>query len=671
VASCAPDSDGAGPEGFDEAAELEPGPLLGKDDSAGVPGLPVRGDYSDTMVWRADNRWEDTDTPAAREAGLAWGADSGISWDDKFAAWIGSLGRVPAVGSGDTFELTTPWGKSLPAPKLDCADVAIMLRASFAAWYRLPFFMTSYDRGRRIYFGHFGIRTADGIWNDMPRFAQAYADHSDMSPEAYTAAWPRDETLRRRGVQSGDDQAFLGEGARTGTYLDEIHLNKRAGHFIRLLMIFMGSAHLADSANTFNLVPEALRTGDTLLFRRARNGSGHTMVVVRVAALSGGRLQAEDVYGNLPPDQPVWQDQAATKRNFTNDEGGGPSTNSVGETYSHIGGGLKRWRVAKDVGGRWTNTWMAVDEASWMDDRDYDRIGARPMRFEALLGEVTPEERRDLLISIIEQKRDHLRRYPASCSAREAREQAFEDLYVLMQDELGMTRDAVDVSYRALDDYVFAELDYSMSKTCCWNSSTAAMYRVIMDREEERQSVMCDVPTVFMARGGGYDLFREYALSTGRGDQWVAWSADEACPQAGVLDDVELPHAWTAWCSLGAPVEPPLGCTEDAAEDNDDADSAHPLSPGTFDGATCDGDDDWFSIPGDGRTLAVTLSFDHTRGDLDLELRSAAGDSIAQSTGVSDTERVEAPTTPDETYFVRVYGYSGAEGAYTLTVDLH
>jgi len=666
VAACAPggDSGGGEPWEFDEAEELDPGGLLGKEDNAGIPGLPVDGDYADTRVWPATNRWEDTDTPAAREAGIAWEADSGLTWDEKFARWIRSLERVPAVGRGDTFEITTPWGKSLPAPELDCADVAIMLRASFAAWYELPFYMSAYGRDGRIYFGHFGIRTRNGIWNDMPRFARAYQDYSDIAPAEYEADWPEDGKLRRRGVQSGDDQVFLGEGARTGTYLDEIHLNKRAGHFIRLLLIFTGSAHLADSLNTYNLVPEAVRTGDTLLFRRARNGSGHTMVVMRVEHLTGGRMQLEDAYGNLPPAQPVWQDPAATKRNFTNDEGGGPSMNSVGETYSHIGGGLKRWRVAKDVDGRWTNTWMAGDEASWIDDRDFERIGARPARFDQLLGEVSPEERRDLLLSIIEEKRDHLRRYPASCSAREAR------LYELMSDELGVTPAEVDAEYRILDDYVFAELDYNNSKTCCWNSSTSLMYSVIMEYNEALQESACTEPVVFMARDGGYALFQEYAASTGRADGWVPWSADESCPQADVLNDVEVEHAWTPWCSLGIEPDPMPTCEEDAAEDNDSDAEAHALGPGTFDGAVCDGDDDFFAVTGDGRDLVVTLSFDHSAGDLDLELRSEAGDFIALSNGVSDTESLEETTVAGDAYHVRVFGYGGASGDYMLSVEL-
>ena len=46
--------------------------------------LPVSTDPS-TQVWAVTAAWSDTATPAARAAGLAWPADSGLRWDEKFA----------------------------------------------------------------------------------------------------------------------------------------------------------------------------------------------------------------------------------------------------------------------------------------------------------------------------------------------------------------------------------------------------------------------------------------------------------------------------------------------------------------------------------------------------------------------------------------------------------
>ena len=538
--ACSVDGDD---DGLDEAAELEPGGLVGKEDNVGVAALPVNGNYAQTMVWEVRNQWEDTNTPAARAAGLAWGEDSGLNWDEKFAAWVQSLQPAEGHTVPTTFTLTTPWGKSLPAPKLDCANVALMLRASFAAWYNLPFYMVAFDGATPVYFGHFGIRTPNGVWNNMPNFATAYQDHTNLTPAQYTANWPRDNVLRARGTQDGDDQPFLEPGARTGAYLDEIHLNKRAGHFVRLLMIFTGSMHLADSRNTFNLAPTAVRAGDPLLWRWQAQGVGHTMLTVRVEELGDGRLEAQSVFGNLPPNQPRWTDAVETKRQFTDVRGGGHDGST---DYAPLNGGLKRFRVAKNIGGFWTNTWMAADEASWVNDTDHERMRRRPGEFEDLLGQVSPEQLRDALLNVIAQRRAHLRDFPASCAARTAREQAFTELYGVMEREFGMSIADVDAEYREFEDYVFAQLVYEQSKTCCWNSTNRTMYETIMSLNEQLQAEAgdaCVEPLVFKARGGDYDVFREH-----RSLGWVAWSEDENCPQRNAVDDLEATGSWTPFC---------------------------------------------------------------------------------------------------------------------------
>jgi hypothetical protein len=532
-----------GDDGLDGAELLEVGGPVGKEDNAGVGALPVNGNYADTTVWQVLNQWEDTDTPAAREAGLAWGPDSGLNWDEKFSAWVESLEQVDGDTVPTTFRLTTPWGKSLPAPKLDCANVALTLRASFAAWYNLPFYMVAFDGGQAVYFGHFGMRTSSGIWNNMPKFATAYQDFTHLSPAEYGANWPTDSLLRARGTQPGDDQPFLEPGARTGAYLDEIHLNKRAGHFIRLLLIFTGSMHLADSRNTYNLTPASIRPGDVLLWRWQAQGVGHTMLTVRVDELGDGRLEAQNVFGNLPPNQPRWTDAVESKRQFTDERGGGHNGTT---DFAPLNGGLKRFRVTKNIGGIWTNTWMAGDEASWVNDTDHERMRRRPKEFEDLLGQVSPDQLRDALLNVIAQRRAHLRDFPASCAARAAREQAFTELYSLMEREFGMTAADVDAEFRTFEDYVFAELVYEQSKTCCWNSTNNMMYETVMSLNEELQQEAgeaCVQPLVFKARDGDYEVFRQHQ-SLG----WAPWSEDEACPQRNVLEDQEVDGSWTPFC---------------------------------------------------------------------------------------------------------------------------
>ena len=540
---------------LDGTTELDPGGPLGKEDSAGVAGLPVAGDYAATQAWVVTNQWEDTDTADARKAGMAWTASSGLTWDQKFSAWVGSFQQVDSLSWFKTVAISTPFGKSVPGPKIDCADLAILLRFSFAAWYHLPIYLVGYDGATRVYFGHFGVRTATGQWSMSSKFA-SYADYSSETPAQYGAKWPSDVPLRSRGISAGDDLPFLGAGAREGAFLDEIHLNKRAARLIMFTQAFLGSHNMVDSLNTYNLVPEAVRTGDVLMFARSRTVDGHTTIVTRVDHVDQGRMTAESIYGNDPPAQPAWQSPADTRSLFTDNEAGGPDVNTPyggTTTYAKLNGGLKRFRVAKVQNGKWINTWMNADEASWINDTDYAKIGARVAQFAALLGDPDPMLQRDQLLGVIAEKRTYLQDHPSSCAARTGREDAFGQLYTLMADSFGMDRAAVDAQYRTtIDDYIFAPLDYSKSRTCCWNHTNHAMYDIIAAYEAAQEAAGgCVDPTIFKLTANSYDPFTSYAATTPNASAWVSWSADESCEAQNATDDVVLPPAGlTPWCSL-------------------------------------------------------------------------------------------------------------------------
>jgi len=545
VAACASD---------DSVTELDQGPAIGKDDSIGIPALPVAGNYSATQAWVVTNQWEDTDTPSAQAAGIAWSANSGLTWDQKYSAWVGSLQKTPNMdNSFTTVLISTPFGKSVPGPKIDCADTAIMLRMSFAAWYHLPFYMVGYDGSTPVFFGHFGVRTASGQWSHAPAYATAYADYSSEDPAQYTATWPQDTKLRTSGISKGDELPFLGPGARLGAFLDEIHLNKRAAHIVMFAQAYLGSHNMVDSRNTYEVTPESLRTGDVLMFARAPNVDGHTTIVTRITSTGPGTEQAESIYGNDPPAQPEWQDPGSTLSLFTDQEGGGPELNTAygGNTpYSHLGGGLRRWRVAKASNGKWMNTWMNADEASWINDQSFDAIAARVAQFAKILGSADPGTQRDLLLGLIAEKRSYLQAHPSSCAARTDRETAFAQLYAVMQQGFNMDQPTVDAQYRTLDDYAFAPLAYAQSRTCCWDHTTSQMYTIVMQYEQSQAMNGCVAPAVFEMTNGGYDPFASYASSIGMSSAWNSWSADEQCDQSSATADVLAPFTATPWCSL-------------------------------------------------------------------------------------------------------------------------
>ena len=535
---------------------LSPTLSLGKLDAELRRGLPVATDTTRTQVWTARNRWEDTDTPAARAAGLAWPADSGLTWDAKFSRWVASLAWIPSVDGGSTtVALTTPWGKALPSPMLECAETSLFLRITFAAWYELPLVLETQDeRGHLVYFGHNGVRTAAGRYAQSPEFAIAYHDYTGASD--WRTHWPSDPVLRGKRIAGGDDdQAELAEGARFGAYLDAIHLNKRVGYFTVMVLDYLGSANLADPANAYNLVPDAVRPGDFLLERWQAVGIGHTLVVKQVDELPGGSKDVALISGSMPRRQGVRQSGEASKIYFTSDVTGGPGANSDGVAYATLGGGIKRWRVTKDVAGYWTNTWMSGDEASWINANDLARIAARPARFEQILGQVAPEQQRAELLAQIADARHHLSQFPASCSARDRREQAFAQLYALSARAFGQTPAEVDAANRELDDYVFAALDYAHARTCCWDSSTPTMYGIIMDAARAdlaaaQAAHTCAAPVVFKSRADGYQRWADRAAALGRAADWRAWSEDEPCPQRAAAVDAEAASVATPYCSL-------------------------------------------------------------------------------------------------------------------------
>lgn len=647
---------------------LEPVPAPGKEDSEYRKGLLVATNTTRTQVWTARNAWDDTDTTAARAAGLAWSANSGLTWDQKYAAWIESMQFVPAAdGYSQTVKVTTPFGRSFDSPSLECAEMSIFLRIAFSAWYELPFFMEAMDStGKRIYFGHNGVRTSAGRYASSPEFGVAYVDHSRKTPAEYMASWPKDNRLRTKRVAGGEDTQPVFAGAPFGTYLDEVHLNKRVGYFTVMALNYLGSMNLADSANMYNLVPEAVRPGDTLVERWQRSGIGHTLVVKEVLPVGEGNLDVIMISGSIPRRQGKRESGVASKGYFTSQYGGGTGASAEGVEYAKLGGGLKRWRVTKNVGGYWTNTWMRGDEANWINSTDYARIAARPARFQQLLGQVSPEQQKTELLAQIEDSRRHLRNYPASCSARERREGAFAELYSLSQRTWGTSMAEIDRMYRKDEDYVLAELDYTASKTCCWNSSTAAMYEIIMAEANAEIAAAeaagtCAAPTVFMNQSNGYARWQARAQQMGQASAWKAWSEDESCPQRGVASDRVAAVEQTAFCSRDSGGSGG-GCT-DRFEPNDTRATAKAVGAGTHgDLRVCTSDRDWFSS---GAARTVRITFSHAGGDLDLNAYDAAGNRVGQSQGTGDTEQVTVPAGGT----VEVFGYSGATGGYTLTVQ--
>lgn len=667
LSACAPHDEGIG---IDE--EIVPAQNVDeKADNAGRKGPLVATNTTLTQVWTASNKWEDRDTAEAKKAGLAWGENSGLNWDEKYARWIDTMEEVEGINGYRTVKIKTPWGgKELPAPSLECSEAAMMFRATFAAWYKLPFFLEAGSASAgRIFFGHFGIRTAAGKYSNTPNFATAYKDYSTLT-EAQLAAqgWPKDPALRARRADGGEDNQPAINEATAGAYMDELHLNKRAGHLIIYLLNYHYSGSLASTANTFNLKPDAIRSGDLLIHRWQSNGIGDVKLVKNVDQAEG-KLAVELISGSMPRRQPKIYDPVSSKGYLMSEDTGGVGTNSDGVKYFKLGGGLKRFRVTKNLGGYWTNTWMQADEANWINSDNEAAITARPEQFGELLDEVSPEEKREALLRHIADARSHLLNYPASCGARDRREHAFESLYAIAP-QLGMTKAQIDAQYRKLEDYVFASLVYSQSKTCCWNSSTSAMAAIVMDYARKEQASQCIAPTVFKNENGGYQRWANHAAALNQAAAWKAWTEDESCSQRGTQNDVVNSDldAETAYCSL--PADSNATCDYGT---NGSVAMAATLGSTQVSAHVCSGgDNDYYKVyVQNGRSLSVTVRFTHSAGDLDVELLSSSGQRVSSSESTSDVETVSGSNLVAGYYYVRVFGYDGASNSYTISASVN
>ncbi|MCB9592107.1 MAG: PPC domain-containing protein [Sandaracinaceae bacterium] len=644
---------------------FEATPDEGKFDGTAANG-PRVGAGGTTEVWAVRHAWGDV-TP---EAGLAWEANSGLDYEQKYDRWIASMTtEARHHGSGQTFVMPTPYGdRRFHAPTLECAEVALLLRATFASWHHLPFFLSGWDaQGRQTFYaGHFGfINGAGARVANFPSFRTSYRDYE----ASWTAGQPWPSDARLRGMRLGDDDAidFLSEGddvRGAGAYFDELFLNKRVGYFMRLLLLYFGSANLADGANMFHIQPEATEAGDLLIHRWQKRGIGHVMPIFRVERHAADAIEVTIASGSMPRREPVWEEPNTARRRFTTEDSGGPGESYEGDAYASLGGGVRRWRTAVLSSGRWRNEVSAADREAYINDQDLEAVAARVERFDQILRTLSTEERLAVAVAAIEAAREHLRMYPASCAARGRREDAFEDLYELYGD-----RGLVDANHRTLEDYVFSALVYEQSRTCCWNRTTAGMHAVIMDYANQEQEAaeaasMCAAPTVFRAEADGYARWAAHAATMGV--EWRAWTEDEACAQRDVPEDlVDAARAGSDWCSLGEPTTP---TTPPATGAGCDATGAGSLASATRLGLAsartaeiCSGDEDWYRVDATGQ-VTVRIDFATADGDLDLEAVRADGTVITSSTSVQNEETVTA-TGP---FFVRVYGYSGAANTYTI-----
>ena len=106
--SAAPTVFGASEDETGLAGPLEPIPEESKFDES-APRGPRITDGSSTEVWAVNQAWDDISV----EAGPAWSANSNLTWEQKYEAWLASFETVARDGYGQSFQISTPFGDRL------------------------------------------------------------------------------------------------------------------------------------------------------------------------------------------------------------------------------------------------------------------------------------------------------------------------------------------------------------------------------------------------------------------------------------------------------------------------------------------------------------------------------------------------------------------------------
>ena len=118
--------------------------------------------------------------------------------------------------------------------------------------------------------------------------------------------------------------------------------------------------------------------------------------------------------------------------------------------------------------------------------------------------------------------------------------------------------------------------------------------------------------------------------------------------------------------SLDIDVSTSATCSDDSFEPNDSLGAAAAIAPGSYPSLEIGASDlDWFKVDAPAsQQFTVRITFSHSQGDLDMSSHDGSGGQLNLSQSVSNAEQV----TVSGGQLVKVFGYNGARGGYTLTL---
>lgn len=140
-------------------------------------------------------------------------------------------------------------------------------------------------------------------------------------------------------------------------------------------------------------------------------------------------------------------------------------------------------------------------------------------------------------------------------------------------------------------------------------------------------------------------------------DDCLEWGSDTACGVDEICD--------AGYCAT-------VVCDNDEFEPNNGRETARYLWAGSYANLqVCADDQDWFyTYVFAGETLQVDLNFVHAEGDIDMVLLDAAGSAMAYGASIDDNESIERLITESGFYYIKVYGWAGAQNSYGLALGI-
>ena len=149
--------------------------------------------------------------------------------------------------------------------------------------------------------------------------------------------------------------------------------------------------------------------------------------------------------------------------------------------------------------------------------------------------------------------------------------------------------------------------------------------------------------------------------------------AGQCVPSTAPECDFDFECAANQLCLSGRCIDQ-VTFEDDSFEENDSRVTAISLSPDNYnDLVITSNDDDYYAVEVcAGGTLEASISFTHALGDLELSIENNLGTIVDSSTSSSNSEAVSATNRASSasTMYVRVYGFLGDEGIYSLNVNV-